>query len=187
MAKSDHKLADAALKLLAKKSWASLPLADVAKAMKVPLAQLQSLEGGKRALIRLILEKFGADTAKHYAPDGATERDRVFDIAMVWFDVLAPHKRAVGSLYNGLKFDPLTLLASRRDFARAANWLLTLAAADTGSFAPACALGFAIILGRAIPVWLDDDKDLTKTMAQIDGDLNRAEELVKFVRPKAAV
>lgn len=186
MAKTDHKLADAALKLLAKKSWQALTLADVAKAAKVPLAQLQSLDGGKQALIGLMLEKFGAETAKHFSPAGATERDRVFDVAMAWFDVLASHKRAFALLYNGLKFDPLTLLTLRADFIRAATWLLTLASADTGKFVSARAAGFALILGRAIPAWLDDDKDLTKTMAQIDGDLNRLEELAKFVRPKAA-
>jgi AcrR family transcriptional regulator len=183
--KAGHKLAGAALKLLAKKSWRQLTLSDVAKAAKVPLTQLQPLDGGKQALIGLILDKFGADTGKHYSPGGVTERDRVFDAAMAWFDVLAPHKRAIGSLYDGLKFDSLTLLALRRDFIRAANWLLTLAAADTGSFASARALGFAIILGRAIPAWLNDDKDLTKTMAQIDGDLNRAEDIAKFVRPRS--
>ena len=37
------------------------------------------------------------------------------------------------------------------------------------------AVGFAAILGRAIPVWLDDDNDLTKTMARLDGDLSRGE------------
>lgn len=186
MANFDHKLASATLKLLAKKDWRSLKLADVAKTAKIPLTQLQPLDGGKRALIGLVLEKFGAETAKHYSSDGMTERDRVFDVAMAWFDVLAPHRRAIASLYDGLKFDPLTLLAMRADFIRAATWLLTLASADTGKFVSARAGGFALILGRAIPVWLNDDKDLTKTMAQIDGDMNRLEELAKFVRPKAA-
>ena len=186
MAKSDHKLADAALKLLVKKDWPTLTLAGVAKAAKVPLAQLHSLSGGKQALIVLMLDKFGAETARHYSPDGGTVRDRIFDVAMAWFDVLAPHKKALRALYDGLKFDPLALIALRGNFADAANWLLVLANADNGSFAAVRNAGFALILGRALPAWLDDDKDLTKTMAQIDGDLNRVEELAKFVRPKAA-
>jgi AcrR family transcriptional regulator len=177
----DTKLADAALKLLAKKPWRDLTLAEVAKTAKIALSSLQSL-GGKAALIGLILQKFGAETASHYVPEkNAGVKDRVLEAAMAWFEVNARRKPAIRSLYNGLKFDPLSLIEQRDAFASAAAWLLTLAQADTGPAMPLRTLGLAAIIGRAIGVWLDDGADMAKTMARLDGDLSRAAD---FLRPR---
>lgn len=175
----EDRLADAALKLLAKKSWRDLTLADVAKTAKVPLALLQDLRGGKSALIGAILKKIGAETAKRYKPESETARERLFDVALAWFDVNAKRKPAIGALYEGLKYDPITLISERAEFAAAANWLMTLAHADTGPAVQARALALAAIIARAIPTWLEDDAELAATMAQLDADLSRAASFVK--------
>jgi hypothetical protein len=179
-------LADAALKLLAKTRWDELALVRVAKAAKVPLASLQTIAPSKPALIGLILARLGRDTAARYKPDSgsASARDRIFDVAMTWFDVLAPRKAAIRALYEGLRHDPLTLLAARGEFVAAAEWLLVLAEADKGPANAVRAAGLAIALARAVPVWLDDGKDLAKTMARLDGDLARGESLFGFRRPR---
>lgn len=179
-------LADAALKCLAKTRWDELALAQVAKVGKISLTALQTLAPSKSALLGLILARLGRDVAAHYKPDSASvgARDRIFDVAMVWFDILAPHRQAIRSLYDGLKRDPLALVAARGDFVSAAEWLLVLAEADKGSGGSLKSAGLALALGRAIPVWLDDGKDLAKTMARLDGDLARAESLFGFVEPK---
>lgn len=176
---TEDKLADAALKLLAKKAWRDLALADVAKAAKVPLAQLQDLRGGKSALVRLVLKKIGAETAKAYKPESDTARERLFDVALAWFEVNAWRKPAIGALYEGLKYDPITLISERSEFAAAANWLMTLAEADTGPAVQARALALAAIIARTIPVWLEDDAEMTGTMARIDSDLSRAASFLK--------
>jgi ubiquinone biosynthesis protein COQ9 len=189
MAKTDPEteLAQAALKLLAKKPWPELTLAEVAKAAKRPLASLQTTAPNKAALLGLILKSIGTDIAKRYRrdPGSADARDRLLDVALTWFEVLAPHKRAVRSLYDGLKRDPLTLIAARADAMAAANWLFVLAEADTGPALPLRALALAGILARAIPVWLEDDKSLSKTMARLDQDLRRAENLFGGRRPSS--
>jgi len=189
MAKSspETQLADAALKCLAKTRWDELALADVAKAAKIPLTTLQTLAPSKSALLGLILARLGHDVAARYKRDSGSEsaRDRIFDVAMTWFDVLAARKQAVRSLYNGLKRDPLALVAARGEILSAAGWLLVLAEADTGPSGTGKSAGLALALARAIPVWLDDGKDLAKTMARLDGDLRRAESMFGF-KKKAA-
>jgi hypothetical protein len=171
----ETRLADAALKLLAKKRWSDLTLVEVAKAAKIPFAQLQPLAASKSALIGLILNRIGGEIASRYKPDKGSHsaRDRLFDVAMTWFEVLAARKATIRSLYDGLKRDPLSLLAARGEIVAAAGWLLALAEADTGPAAGFRAIGFALLIARAIPVWLDDGKDMTKTMARLDGDLRR--------------
>jgi len=179
MPKAETRLADAALKALAKKRWGDLTLAEVAKAAKIPFAQLQPLAASKPVLIGLILNRVGNETAARYRPDkgSASARDRLFDVAMTWFEVLAPRKPAIRSLYEGLKRDPLSLLAARGEIVAAAGWLLALAEADSGPAAGFRAMGFAVLIARAIAVWLDDGKDLAKTMARLDGDLRRDESV----------
>lgn len=183
----ETELAQAALKLLAKKPWSELTLAEVAKAAKRPLASLQSIVPDKAALLGLILRGMAADAGKRYRRDPGSEdaRDRLLDVSLTWFEVLAPHKRAVRSLYDGLKRDPLTLIAARVETMAAANWLFVLAEADTGPALPIRALALAGILARAIPVWLEDDKTLSKTMARLDQDLRRTENLFGGRRTKS--
>jgi AcrR family transcriptional regulator len=177
MAQSDPatRLADAALKLLGKTRWSELTVAQVARAAKVPLASLQTIAPDKVALFGLILRRIGADVAKTYHPDrrSADARDRLLDVALTWFEVLKPRAKAVRSLTEDLRRDPLSVIAARGEIVAAASWLLTLAEADTGASLPARALAFAGILARAIPVWLDDDDEMTATMARLDGDLRR--------------
>jgi AcrR family transcriptional regulator len=182
----ETELAQAALKLLAKKPWSELTLAEVAKAAKQPLASLQTTAPNKAALLGLILKSTGTDIAKRYRrdPGSADARDRLLDVSLTWFEVLAPHKRAVRSLYDGLKRDPLTLIAARAELVAAANWLFVLAEADTGPALPLRALALAGILARAIPVWLEDDKSLSKTMARLDTDLRRSAGLLGTERKR---
>jgi AcrR family transcriptional regulator len=181
----ETRLADAALKCLAKTNWKDLALADVAKAARIPLTALQTLAPSKSALLGLILARFGHDVAQRYKRDSGSEsaRDRIFDVAMTWFDVLAPRKAAIRALYDGFKRDPLALIALREEIASAAGWLIVLAGADTGPASGIKSTGLALALGHAIPVWLDDGKDLAKTMARLDGDLRRAESLFGFRKP----
>ncbi|HEY5046624.1 MAG TPA: hypothetical protein VII49_01215 [Rhizomicrobium sp.] len=173
------RLADAAFRLLARQGWNELTLASVARAAKVPLAVLQSLAPSKPALIGLMLARACAETARRYKPDRQSEggRERIFDVALTWFEVLNARKPALRALFEGLRRDPLALLAARAEFLAAAEWLLALAEADAGRAVSVRAAALAAILVRAIPVWLDDDAEMTKTMAKLDAALTRAKWL----------
>lgn len=174
------RLADATLRALANKSWVDFSLTEIAKSAKVSNAELMVLAPAKPLLVGLVLRRVGEATAKGYKPSrgASSAHDRLFDVCMAWFDALARHENAIRSLYLGLRKDPLTLLRLRGEFVAAAEWLMTLAGADRGPALSLRAAGLAAILGRAIPTWLDDDADLTKTMAQLDQDLSRGESLL---------
>ncbi len=179
-ADAENKIAEAAFRVLAKKRWDALTLADVAKAAKLSLPALLREVPAKPRLIGLLLQRSVADTLKRYKPDRSshTPRERAFDVAMCWFEALGPRKTAVRNLHGGLVRDPLALIAARQDILSAAATLLALAEADTGP-SGLKAIGFALALARAIPAWLADGKDLSKTMASLDGDFGRAEDLSK--------
>ena len=174
------RLADAAFSRLAEISWADLTLASVARAAKVPLAELLEAASSKPALIGVMLRRLSGETARHYRPDRESHsaRDRTFDVCMLWFGLQQPRKKAMRALYDGLSRDPLSLVSARREFITAVEWLLALAEADAG---PALHIRAAILAGivaRAMPVWLADDDEMGKTMAQLDRDLRRAENFL---------
>ena len=175
----ETRLADAALRLLAKTPWQALTLAAVAKSARLPLADLQSVAPSKSVLLGLILRRIGQDVTARYTPEPGETHDRLFDVAMVWFDALARRRKAVRSLHDGLRRDPLTLLAAREAILEAAHWLLVLAEVDTGPALSLRALGLAAVIGHTVPVWLTDGPDLAQTMARLDSDLRRGETILK--------
>ncbi len=174
------KIVDAAFRALSKTRWDRLKLADVAKTAKMPLAALLREVPSKPALIGFMLRHSVSDTLRRYRPDRSSHsaRERLFDVAMCWFEAHAPRKSAVRNLREGLKRDPLALLATREDAMAAFAALLALAEADKGP-STVKAVALALAMARAIPVWLDDGADLSRTMASLDRDLRRADDLFK--------
>ena len=78
------RLADAALKLLAKTPWPELTLAAVARAARVPPCDLQAIASSKSALLGLILHRIGGEVAARYKPEPGSAHDRLFEVAMCW-------------------------------------------------------------------------------------------------------
>lgn len=175
----ERRLTDATFKLLAKKPWREISLADAARAAKIPLSELRDIVPAKPHLIALLLRRLGDEVAARYKPDrdAQSAHERLFDACMAWFDAAGRRKPAMRALYDGLKSDPLALIEIRDAIVSAAEWLMTLAEADKGPALRLRATALAAILGRATGTWLGDDEDLSKTMARLDADLTRAENL----------
>jgi AcrR family transcriptional regulator len=165
--------------MLARRSWSEITLAEVARSAKTPLSTLIAEVPSKPALIGLILRCTFDQTAARYRKDPKSEnaRDRLFDVVLSWLDLLGPRKAAMRSLYNGLRRDPLALVQVRGALITHAESLLALAEADDGRAVTARAGALVLALARAIGVWLDDDEQLTRTMARLDEDLRRAKFL----------
>lgn len=182
MPKADREaqLVAAAFRLLARKDWRTLTLAAVVRAAKLKLAEALAVAPSKTALAGLILRTTAQETARRYRPDRASRsaRERLFDVAMTWFEVQQPRKPAMRALYAGLRGDPLVLFSARGAVIRSAEQMLALAEADNGPLAPVLTVAFAGILSRGIFVWIDDNRDMDKTMAALDRDLGRMERVL---------
>ncbi len=174
------RIAAALLRLLASRSWAEITLAQIARSAKLSLADLLAVAPSKPAVAGMLLRAFGRETLARYRPDRSSRsaRERLFDVAMTWFDVQQPHKKPLHHLYGGLARDPLTLFFARKDLVEICEWLLALAEADAGRSSPLKAVALAGVLARAVPVWLEDDAEMGNTMARLDRDLARVEQIV---------
>src|SRR3546814_9984604 len=182
MAESDDesdRILQGALELAAARGWQDVALADIARAAGVSLAWLYQLYPGKSAILAAYMRQVDAVVLSGETPFEAEEppRDRLFEILMQRFDVLARDRAAVAGILRDLPRDPPAALAALPTLVRSMAWMLE--AADIPSDGAAGRLraqGLAAIWLSTLRVWVDDDSpDMARTMAALDRNLRRAE------------
>ncbi len=178
---SDKDIVDGALRLIADRGWRNVGLSDVAGACGVPLADMYDRFPNMAALVRAFLKDVDRQTLA--APADFVEqdspRDRLFDVVMKRFDVLAGHKDGVAAVFRGSCRDPLVLACLAPDLARSMAWMLEAAGiSSTGIRGRMRVRGLGLVYAKAFRAWLGDDTDdLAKTMAALDKGLVKAEQL----------
>lgn len=170
-------LGRAALKLAAEKPWAQVTLQDLAQAAGRKVAELYPATRGEA----VDCAEDGFDLA---IGDGAIEpdqsvRDRLFDLIMKRFEAMEPHRAAVLAMEVGVDRDPVALAAAHSRNVRTARWVLAVSGLEADHMTgQARAQGLGVIVGQARAAWRTDaDGDFAKTMASLDKNLRRAEEM----------
>lgn len=171
-------LARAALSLAAAKPWREATLTALAEAAGRPLSELYGASIGEavdcveEAFDRAIADKADVNPAQ-------SVRDRLFELIMSRFEAMEPHRAAVLAMEAGADRDPTLLAAAHQRHVRCARWVLALAGLEAdGMTGQARAQGLGVIIGQARAAWRGDDAgDFAKTMASLDRNLRRAEEM----------
>lgn len=108
-----------------------------------------------------------------------TIREKLFELLMERFVLMDPYKGGLKAVFKGLPKTPSVLVKSARPFRDMAKEFLNIAGADLH-----CPMrefkiaGFSLIYLKTVRVWLgDDSQDLGKTMAELDKNLNFAEQV----------
>ena len=128
--KTPDKIVDTALRLAAEMPWSEVTLADIAENAGVSLADLRDefddkqavLAGFARRIDREVLSGIDAELA------GEPPRERLFDIMLSRFDMLAPHKEAVRSIAGSFRERPGDALLWNPAATRSMGWMLEAAA-----------------------------------------------------------
>lgn len=172
-------LARAALNVAAATPWREVTLVKLAHAASRPVSDFypatmgDAVDAAEEAFDRAIAEDLDA-----LAPDQSV-RDRLFDLIMRRFEAMEPHRAAVLAMEQGLDRDPVLIAAAHQRHVRCARWVLTLAGLEAdGMSGNARAQGLGVIIGQARAAWRGDEAgDFNKTMASLDKNLRRAEEM----------
>lgn len=172
-------LARAALTAAAAGPWRDLTLAQLAKVSRRPLPELygatlwEAVDCVEEAFDRAIAE--GADALD----PTQSVRDRLFDLIMRRFEAMELHRAAVLAMEHGVDRDPTLIASMHQRHVRCARWILALAGLEAdGMTGQARAQGLAVIIGQARAAWRGDASgDFAKTMASLDKNLRRAEEM----------
>ncbi|GIK49965.1 MAG: hypothetical protein KJZ75_02000 [Hyphomonadaceae bacterium] len=172
-------LARAALSLASSGSWREATLVKLADAASRPAADFYGASLGEA--IDCVEEAFDraiAENLDQLAPDQSV-RDRLFELIMRRFEAMEPYRAAVLAMEQGQDRDPTLLAAAHQRHVRCARWVLALAGLEAdGMTGNARAQGLGVIIGQARAAWRGDTAgDFAKTMASLDKNLRRAEEM----------
>jgi AcrR family transcriptional regulator len=171
----------AAMRLAAAKPWDDVVLKDIADAAGTDLVALRREFPSKPAILSAFA-RAADDAVLARAPkftDGESARERIFDVIMTRFDVLAPYKPALKSIAAARPFD---LELARRVMASQA-WMLHAAGMRTdGVLGASRVTGLASVYGSVLGTWLDDDDPgSARTMAALDRRLKRGEQSMRLL------
>jgi AcrR family transcriptional regulator len=180
----------AAFDLAKERGWGEISLADIAQAANLSLAELRREFSCKADIIRAFQAEVDAEVlakAKSAEPD-QSPRDRLFDIIMTRFEVMAPYKPALKRISSYLCCRPGEASLIACSSLASQYWMLTGAGAKLdGAGAALRVTGLAAIYGRVFQVWLDDTSpSLDKTMAALDQRLSKGERWLKSVETACA-
>lgn len=172
-------LARAALELAGKAPWRETTLTMLADAASRPVSDFYG--GSLWEAVDCVEEAFDraiADNMDELDPDQSV-RDRLFELIMRRFEAMEPHRAAVLAMEAGVDRDPTLIASAHQRHVRCARWVLALAGLEAdGMTGQARAQGLGVIIGQARAAWRGDDAgDFAKTMASLDKNLRRAEEM----------
>ena len=175
------KIVAAALSLAALQGWESVTLYDIADEAGISMAELHAHVEDKfdvlAALGRMIDRKTLENMSK-LDPE-LSARDCLFDIFMDRFEVLNEHREGIEAILRSIRLDPKQALISLPHLCRSMSWMLEAAQINTSGIRGAIKVsGITALYLKILRVWLKDDTpDLSVTMAALDKELNRAEQV----------
>lgn len=172
-------LARAALSVAAGSPWREVTLARLAHAAARPISDLYGASLGEAVdCVEEAFDRAIAESAEALDPSQSV-RDRLFELIMRRFEAMEPHRAAVLAMEQGLDRDPVLMAAAHQRNVRCARWVLALAGLEAdGMTGQARSQGLGVIIGQARTAWRGDDAgDFAKTMASLDKNLRRAEEM----------
>ena len=179
------KIVDAALRLAATNGWSGLSLSQIAQGAGIGLAEFRKEFGSKADILAAYTRMVDdAVLVKAGAADLAlSPRDRLFDVLMTRFELMAPQKPGLRRIASDLRAHPREGIAQLGVAARSIYWMLAAAGVDAeGGRAALRVPGVMSIYARAFDIWLeDDDAGLARTMAALDSRLRRGERFVQRI------
>ena len=180
------KVIKAALKQAEDDGWRDLTLEAIAAKAKMSLADLRKVVRDKPQILEKFLEQIDVEVLDSLDPDIAGEpaRDRLFEVLMRRFEVLAPYKAALRAISKDLRSNPADRLALAGPGLRSMQWMMNGAGIEPHGLRGVVQVnGLAWVYVSVFRTWLEDeDPGLARTMADLDQKLRRGETLLRNVQ-----
>lgn len=180
-----EKAMKAALTLAARDGWTNVGLQDIARHAKISLPALHELFEDRNDILtayarmvdRKVLENIGE------IDKDASHRESLFDILMERFDILNEDRDALISILESFKCDPKQMIIGLPYLGRSMSWMLEAAHIDTSGIKGAAhIMALTTVYLITLKTWVEDDSpDMSKTMAALDRNLGRAEQVADML------
>lgn len=173
------RIIDAALRLAVARPWEEITLQDIAQAAGSNLVELRGSFGSKADIIAAFMRRIDDEVLAKAQPreKGQSRRDALFEVLMIRFDIMTPHKEAIRSIVGGARFDP----ALFKPALESQRWMLQAAGINTEGAGGAVRMaGLLSVYSATLRTWLsDDDPGVARTMAALDRRLRRGERSIE--------
>ncbi|MHA1134816.1 MAG: TetR/AcrR family transcriptional regulator [Alphaproteobacteria bacterium] len=177
-----NKAVRAALVLAEQRDWGDVTLPDIARHAGLDLADLRREFACKSGILRAFQSEVDAEVLSKSKPGpDQSVRDRVFDMVMTRFEVMAPYKPALKRIACHLRCRPGEASALACSTLGAQYWMLAGAGAKLdGAPGAVRVAGLTAIYGRVFRIWLEDTSPShDKTMATLDRALGNGERMLE--------
>jgi AcrR family transcriptional regulator len=179
----------AAFALIGDEGWRGFSFATLARRTGVSRVEIYRRFRSRDALLDALNRR--ADEAMLAVDDaelaGLPPRDRVFELLMRRLEALVPYRAGLSRLVRDARADPCVVLLTACRLERSLGWLQDAAGLRHHGLRARLArraLGLAYM--RAVQVWFrDDGADLGKTMAELDKQLRRVQNVAGLRESRA--
>jgi AcrR family transcriptional regulator len=175
-----NKAIQAALQITAERGWENVTFTAIVERAGLSLADLRREFACKSDILKAFQAEVDAEVlakTKLAMPE-QMPRDRLFDLIMTRFEVMAPYKPALGRIHADLCCHPGEAALLVCSTLASQYWMLVGAGAKLdGAGAGLRVTGLAAIYRKVFRVWLDDaSPGLDRTMAVLDRKLRKGED-----------
>ncbi|MHB8884088.1 MAG: TetR family transcriptional regulator [Methylovirgula sp.] len=172
----------ALLELAGERNWEDISITDVAARANVSLGTFREFFPSKGAVLSAFVRKIDREVLDGIGDELADEppKERLFDVLMRRFDVLAPYRLGLEGIFEWTSRDPLAAASVNQLMLNSMRFMLEAAGIDSEGPVGALKLqGLAVAWRRVMQTWFsDDDPGLAATMAALDRELTRGGKLV---------
>ena len=182
MNKELKKIAEITLKLLSKKPWKNLSLKEVKQKTKVEL--FDELIKNKQELLNNINSYFDyALSLKVKNLEDSDQKDMLFEILMMRFDILQNNRKAILSIFKSFKNKPKELIFLLPQLLDSIVMIIGYTKISRkGMIGQIKIKVILIIYISTFLVWIKDkNSSLEKTMTALDSYLDNAGKIFKFI------
>jgi AcrR family transcriptional regulator len=183
-ASENARISAAALRVAGAVGWGKLTLEAVAANAKLSPTLLKKRFARPQNLVAVIAEEIDREAFAAAGKVSGAPHDALFDLLMARFDLLQIHRKAILSMAEAARRDPVLarmLACATLD----GVYRLIDATAIPHPPRPALAAGIGAVYGYGFLVWRKDaSRDMAKTMAAVDRTLRYAGKAAGFLRAR---
>jgi hypothetical protein len=181
--RNDIKIVETVLFLLKNKNWNDLSLNEIKKKSKIQ--KFDKLIKNKKILIKKINEYFDYKLSlKLKDVEQSNNKDMIFEILMMRFDILQKYRKGILSIFNSFKRKPQDLLFLLPNIIDSIVLMVNCTNVSTKGIKGQLKIkGIVIIYISSFFAWMKDDtSSLEKTMITLDKNLDQAGKILSFIK-----